>query len=40
MLINLLGEEYRVQDTGALVEPTNNNLYGRSFMLMSWVWGG
>jgi hypothetical protein len=35
MLINIQGEEYRVQDMGRSSEgSTNENPYGKSFMLM------
>ncbi|MEJ2041973.1 MAG: hypothetical protein P8X89_01715 [Reinekea sp.] len=40
MLINILGEEYRVHYTGSSGNPTNENPYGKKFMLVPRIRGG
>ncbi|MEJ2044664.1 MAG: hypothetical protein P8X74_13480 [Reinekea sp.] len=41
MLINIQGEVYRVQDMGSSsVGSTNENPYGKNFMLVPCMWGG
>ncbi|MEJ2041974.1 MAG: hypothetical protein P8X89_01720 [Reinekea sp.] len=40
MLINILGEEYRVHYTGSSGNPTNENPYGKKFMLVPRLRGG
>ncbi|MEJ2064228.1 MAG: hypothetical protein P8X74_13270 [Reinekea sp.] len=40
MLINILGEEYRVHYTGSSGNPTNENPYGNQFMLVPRMRGG
>ncbi|MEJ2041976.1 MAG: hypothetical protein P8X74_13265 [Reinekea sp.] len=40
MLINILGEEYRVHYTGSSGNPTNENPYGNKFMLVPRMRGG
>ncbi|MEJ2045947.1 MAG: hypothetical protein P8X89_22040 [Reinekea sp.] len=39
-LINILGEVYRVHDMGSFENPTNENPYGKKFMLIPRMRGG